>query len=286
MCSLSRLFTLSGVATKPSLTDRFFRAYAKTRLRGFIRLWRISGRDFHDTLRVTTSKRSVFDLSPWSYIDAIILREGYYESEVLDAITSELGSGILWDVGAHFGLHGITAKNMLPASHVVCFEPSIEMLGRLSRNRTLNQAEVDIVSLALSNRDGFQTFYVGPPGNPGMSTLSPWSEVSYERNYVVASARGDDLVAKGVMPSPTVIKLDVEGHEFQALEGMAGILRSQTLKVVVFEDSRAEDTPAKALLNAAGFSCSPLSRREASNHGLDNFVARRGSSPLGRSKQS
>ena len=135
MCSLSRLFTLSGVATKPSLTDRFFRAYAKTRLRGFIRLWRISGRDFHDTLRVTTSKRSVFDLSPWSYIDAIILREGYYESEVLDAITSELGSGILWDVGAHFGLHGITAKNMLPASHVAVSYTHLDVYKRQRGSR-------------------------------------------------------------------------------------------------------------------------------------------------------
>jgi FkbM family methyltransferase len=245
------------------------------RWRGFHRLWKLSGRDMHTTLRATTSRGTVFELSPFSYIDSIVLREGYYESEVADAIVSSLGDGVLWDIGANFGLHGLTAKLLRPAARVVCFEPSIEMLGRLWRNRALNALDVDVVNAALSNRTGFQTLFLGPPGNPGMSTLSPWSEATYAGRCLVAVSRGDDLVAQGLVPAPTVIKLDVEGHELAALEGLTNILHSPSLVAVVFEDSRDEDTAVKALLRQAGFRCDSLNRHEGSKHALENFVAHR-----------
>ncbi|HMD61867.1 MAG TPA: FkbM family methyltransferase, partial [Opitutaceae bacterium] len=211
---------------KPSPVDRFFRAYATRGWRGFIRLWRLSGRDLDSTLRATTSRGAVFELSPFSYIDSIVMREGYYESEVLDALASSLGDGVLWDIGANFGLHGIAAKRLCPASRVVCFEPSLQMLGRLARNRALNGVDIAIVGAALSNRTGFQPLSLGSPGNPGMSTLSPWSGATYAGTCLVAVWRGDDLVDRGLVPAPTVIKLDVEGHELQALEGMSKVLRS------------------------------------------------------------
>jgi FkbM family methyltransferase len=263
------------VIATPSLLDRFFRAYARTRWRGFTRLWRLSGRDPGTMMRAATSKGTLFELSPFSYIDAIVLREGYYESEVVDAIVSDLGDGVLWDVGANFGLHGLTAKFLRPASRVVCFEPSPESFDRLRRNRALNALDVDVLTVALSNRAGSQPLFLGPPGNPGMSTLSPWSEATYAGTRLVAVSRGDDLVAQGVAPAPTVIKLDIEGHELPALEGLAKTLHSTALRTVVFEDPREGDTPVKALLREAGFICESLNRRESSEHGLENFAARR-----------
>jgi len=226
-----------------------------------------------------TSKGTVFELSPFSYIDAIVLREGYYESEVVDAIVSSLGDGVLWDIGANFGLHGLTAKFLRPAARVVCFEPSAEMLGRLRRNRALNDLDVEIFNVALSNRTGFQELFLGPPGNPGMSTLSPWSGAAYAGTSLVPVSRGDDLVKQGLAPSPTVMKLDVEGHELSALEGLATVLHLPSLRVVVFEDSRDGDTAVRAFLREAGFTCESLDRRESSKHALENFVARRATDP-------
>lgn len=217
----------------------------------------------------------MFELSPFSYIDAIVIREGYYEPEVIDAIVSVLGDGVLWDVGANFGLHGITAKLTRPASRVVCFEPSPEMLGRLWINRSLNGLDVDVVGVALSNRTGFQALRLGPPGNPGMSTLSPWSGTTYAGSCLVAVARGDDLAADRLVPAPTVIKLDVEGHELPVLQGLPIILGAPSLRAVVFEDSGDRETPVKALLSRAGFAFQLLERRQGSRHGLENFAALR-----------
>jgi hypothetical protein len=54
------------------------------------------------------------------------------------------------------------------------------------------------------------------------------------------------------------MKLDVEGHEFPALEGLTKILHSPSLRVVVFEDSPARNTVVKMLLKEAGFRYEPL----------------------------
>jgi FkbM family methyltransferase len=227
-------------------------------------------------LRVTTRYGAILDLSPHSYIDGIVIREGYYESEVLEALVANLsGGGVLWDIGANFGLHGLTAKKLAPSTEVVCFEPAFEVLGRLWRNRALNGLEVQVVAAALSDHTGFQTLYLGPAGNSGMSTLSPWSEADYSGKIEIATICGDDAIACGRLPSPTVIKLDVEGHELPVLQGMANALRAPGMRAVVFEDGVSEDTPVKALLKASGFIVSRLKRREATAHGLDNFLAER-----------
>jgi FkbM family methyltransferase len=235
----------------------------------------MGGRDDQSTLRSTTSYGTVFELSPLQYIDAIVLRDGYYEAEVLKAITTVLGGGVLWDIGANFGLHCLTAKHCAPDSRVVCFEPSCQMLSRLWRNRALNNLDVEIIALALSSRHGFQTLHMGPSGNPGMSTLSPWSSATYSGTCVVATARGDDLVATKVVPAPNVIKLDVEGHELAVLEGLEATLLLPSLHSVIFEDSIEQDTPVKELLRGKGFACDLLDRAESSRHGLENFIARR-----------
>jgi FkbM family methyltransferase len=263
------------VIASPSLIDRLFRAYIRRGCRGFIRLWGLSGRDFKSTLCSVTSKGSVFELSPFAFIDGIVLGKGYYETEVIDAIASVLDDGVLWDIGANFGLHCMTAKLLFPNSHVICFEPSPEMIARLLRNRALNDLDVEILGFGLSNRTGIETLHVGPHGNPGMSTLSPWSAATYEGTCLVSVVRGDDLVSKRLLPAPTVIKLDVEGHELAVLEGLANTLLSPSLKAVVFEDSRDPNTAVKGLLLQAGFTLELLERSESSRHGLDNFAAHR-----------
>jgi len=262
-------------SSPPGMVDRLLRAYLRVGLRGFIRLWRLSGHDSQGTLRAATSFGTVFELSPFGYIDGIVLREGYYESEVIVAISSSLGSGVLWDIGANFGLHGLTAKYLRPHARVVCFEPSEAMLARLRRNCALNRLEVDILGIALSDRTGYQTLHIGPPGNPGMSTLSPWSAGSYAGECAVATACGDELVSQGTAPAPNVIKLDVEGHELSVLKGLARTLRQDSLHTVIFEDSLGPDTPVKEILRQSGFACELLGRAERSQHGLENFVARR-----------
>jgi FkbM family methyltransferase len=262
-----------------SLCDRLFASWRRHG-RGFARTWGLLQKlNRGSTLRCRTRYGSIFELEPFSYIDSFIITHGYYEAEVLEALLPWIGEGRpLWDIGANFGLHGITAKRLIPSAEVCCFEPAPPVMARLLRHRALNRTDVRPFALALSNRAGGATLNLSSSGNSGMSTLEAVDQSKYAGTCFVATVRGDDLVSDGTAPAPAAIKLDVEGHEFAALSGLEQTLRSPACHCVVFED-RADllapgvDSPVKSLLVTCGFELAPLVRREPADHPLLNFQA-------------
>lgn len=234
-----------------------------------------------DRVLTRTSFGSVFALNPDSYIDGIVAREGYYESEVLESIRPLLGNGaVLWDIGANFGLHAITAKFLHPGTAVVAFEPNPAMASEILANSRRNGLELRISPLALSDSAGAATFHVNDQGNSGMSTLHPWSEGHYDRQITVECARADAVVESSRFEAPTVVKLDVEGAEAAVLKGFGDLLRRPQLRAIVFEaaagalDSGGTD-PVTGLLRARGFTLEVLVRQESSHHPLENYLATR-----------
>jgi FkbM family methyltransferase len=261
------------------LRDRLLAAWRR-RGRGFARTWGLLQK-FHGgaTLRCRTRYGSIFELEPFSYIDSFIITHGYYEAEVIEALLPWIGeSRPLWDIGANFGLHGITAKRLIPSAEVCCFEPAPPVMARLLLHRALNRTDVRAFALALSNRAGGATLALSSSGNSGMSTLEPVDQAKYAGTCFVATVRGDDLISDGTAPAPAAIKLDVEGHEFSVLSGLEKTLRSPTCRCVVFED-RADllapgvDSPVKSLLGTCGFEVASLARHEPAHHPLANFQA-------------
>lgn len=255
--------------------DRLLVAWVRRGWRGAPRIAGLLGySDGVTTIIARTTYDTLFALHPFAYIDQTVIRSGYYESEVLAALRPHLGpTSVLWDIGANFGLHGITAKTLSPETTVVCFEPAPAIHARTMHNVALNRADIRLVSLALSDCAGYAPLHLAPPGNSGMTTLSPWSGGTYTGTVLVATARGDDLIAAGVLPAPTVIKIDVEGHEQAALAGLASALAAPTCRAVVFEDSFDENSPVKSFLRSVGFAISHLGRREQTAHPLGNFTA-------------
>ena len=255
--------------------DRLLAGWLHRGWRGAHRLARFLGFSGRESTLLARSRHGVlFELFAFSYIDRIVLRSGYYESEVLDALRPHLGPGaVLWDIGANFGLHAVTARLLFPAATVIAFEPAPAVHARLLKNAALNVAPVRTVALALSDRTGYAPLHLAPPGNSGMTTLSPWSGGSYTGTVLVAIARGDDLIAAGTLPAPTVIKIDVEGHELAALQGLAATLRSGACHAVIFEDALTAGSEVKTLLRSFGFTVAPLDRHENSAHTLGNFAA-------------
>lgn len=264
-------------ANAPSLRDRLLACWWRRGWRGFCTLQRLfPSREFGAELRYTTSFGSSFRLRPQSYIDGTVLREGFYESEVLAALaTAANASEVVWDIGANFGIHATTLARCRPDLRIVAFEPNPVEHGRLLLHREWNAPQLITSAVALSDTSGVVKLHLGPEGNSGITTLTPWSQGNYTGEVLVAAITGDEMIATCQVPAPNIIKLDVEGHEGAVLRGLRRTLSGAACRVVVFEDGPERDTEPKLLLRASGFEIKPLLRNEHTAHALSNFVARK-----------
>lgn len=223
-----------------------------------------------------TSYGTLMDLVPWDYIDNIVIHEGYYESEVVEALFPYLkAGGVFWDVGANIGLHAITAAHLNPELQVIAFEPNPIIFSRLQQNASLNRGNIKSISIALGAKNASVSLHLVGDGNSGMSSTIH----AYDGPVVSVEQRtAHSLMDEKIVPAPTALKLDVEGAELAVLQGFEDLSNLRDLRIIVFEaDKKLLENPAAhpvaRLLQQAGFELSKLSRNEDTDHSLANFAA-------------
>jgi FkbM family methyltransferase len=256
----------------PNLTDRLTAFLFRRRWRGAISLHSLLHRGQRFPIR---TKHGVIILAdPFDYVDGCVLRFGYYEEEVLIALLQLLQPGeVFWDVGANLGLHALTVAQRKPGIRTYAFEPNPSLAALLRQTAVLNAAAVGVMEIALAEKTASAEFFLHE-GNSGRSGLHNWDSNARVTGIRVTTMTASDVVKSGKAPFPNVLKIDVEGSEHEVLKGMSELLPQRALRAIVFEDARNE-TPAKQLLQRAGFSLRALSRLEPTHHNLENYVAQR-----------
>ncbi|AVQ00239.1 hypothetical protein C7S18_23135 [Ahniella affigens] len=164
-----------------------------------------------------------------------------------------------------------------PRSRVVAFEPSPREFARLMQMIALNHCAVQALPIGLADQSGFLPFHVCH-NNFGRNTLGGFNDPESFTATLAAIATADSLVEQGLLPSPQVIKIDVEGAELAVLRGMRSILKRPDCLAIVIEsdpDSDHPDSELRQLLPAAEWQLRRLQRRENTAHNLDNFLAQR-----------
>jgi FkbM family methyltransferase len=124
--------------------------------------------------------------------------------------------GTFVDVGANIGVYTLLASEIQEVS-VVSIEPHPITYEWLKQNVKLNGREnVKCLNLAISDHDGEIRFMNGP--EPSINRI-------ITKNEEVASTLGVECrrmetICTDLQIMPIVIKIDVEGHEYEVLEGL------------------------------------------------------------------
>ena len=170
------------------------------------------------------------------------MMEGVYDSFFFDAL-KKLGwieSCTIWDVGAHIGYHSLAFAALVgPEGQIVAFEPNPYNRERFQMNLKRNQDLAKRISLfdcALTDSNGKVAFKFSAEVDNGQSSGShlssavlPESEKFYQsfKHCRVQAITADTLIRKDLAPSPSVIKIDVEGAEFAVLKGSSNLLATK-----------------------------------------------------------
>ena len=214
-------------------------------------------RQFTRALHRNIRKKGYPPLAVFSqdYVGTSIFLEGFYELHELECITQYIlpkltNKSTFLDIGANVGNH--TAALAPFFEQVIAFEPNPRTLKLLEANAMLF-SNVSVRSYGLSNKEGIiQTSY----SDENVGGASVTSQVTHKNKVEFHLKKLDDQLSEEQRSSVSLIKLDVEGHEYEVLCGAVTTLKESS-PLVLFEINIGEikhgSTKAKEFLNANGY---------------------------------
>ena len=141
----------------------------------------------------------------------------FFEIEFLDYIQKNHNKqNEVIDIGANIGNHSLFFAKFLDVKKVHSFEPFPSNLSLLRKNMTNFSDKSQIYDIALSNKEGLMPLYNSQHGNFGGFSLHSYSNgSSFLVNPSIKVTTLDSLNLQNI----SMIKIDVENHENEVLEG-------------------------------------------------------------------
>lgn len=162
---------------------------------------------------------------------------GLYERKELEIFflwakkdRSYIFDGIAVDIGANIGNHSLYFSDLF--KHVISFEPNIRTFQVLELNANLAN-NITTYNFGISNTEREAVLNINP-SNIGGSYLS---ESASSTSQVVKLRRLDSVISDD--QRITMIKIDVEGHEYEALTGARNVIE-RNKPLILFEQHKTD----------------------------------------------
>lgn len=158
---------------------------------------------------------------------------GVYEPEELSVLDAETKEGsIVIDLGANIGYHTLhISRHVGEKGHVYAFEPDPENFRLLQKNIAVNNiTNVTMVDKAVSSKTGKLKLYLSDVNKADHRIC----ETSESRKSVEIEAVTLDGYFAEYSGSIDLIKMDIQGAEYLALDGMVNVLeKNKSIKILM-----------------------------------------------------
>jgi FkbM family methyltransferase len=133
------------------------------------------------------------------------------------------GNGIFIDIGAHFGFYSMLVAKKSSQCKVLAFEPSPVIFDILKRNADLNEfPNINAHKLAVSDKNETHEFKIAEASD--LSGFYDPISGTIVNEITVETIALDQFLDNEYHNRPAMIKIDVEGHEINVLNGMKDLL--------------------------------------------------------------
>jgi FkbM family methyltransferase len=183
------------------------------------------------------------------------------EIETMSQFAALIGHGdTVFEVGGHIGYISMyLAKLVGDSGFVHVFEPGPNNLPYIRRN-SRNQPNIFIEPVGVGSSSGTLPFYIeGLSGQnnsfvrdfAGLRANEESAHVEAQRAVVEVPIVTLDNFASGRGFRPDFVKVDVEGFEYEVLQGMTGLLQSRAPRLMV--EVQAHQSDIFQLLSGLGY---------------------------------
>ena len=177
----------------------------------------------------------------------IYFKTGDYELNTTNFIYNNLEEGdVFVDIGANAGYFTIIAASKVGEDGLVyAFEPNPKLSENLKLSLEKNNLSkrVEVINKAISNSDSKteELYMSNDNSNDGISSLKPGEihlesgDLSKLNTMEVETITFDNFIINKSKNNIKIIKIDIEGAEYEALQGMHDFLVSNKPKYLICE---------------------------------------------------
>jgi FkbM family methyltransferase len=162
-------------------------------------------------------------------------RQDGYEPKVMAFLQTAVHEGdTVWDVGANIGqFTSLFSRWTGPGGQVVAFEPVPSCFAELLE-RTRGCGNVNTLNVGLSDAEARLTMHLADDPRATINTFLPTRDDTPGTIELTVHS-GDELQRSEGLPTPNVIKIDVEGFELEVLRGLDRILKEPSCRELLCE---------------------------------------------------
>ena len=197
-------------------------------------------------------------LDAQSNVDRSIIRKEYWEKEQMhyllstatDILDADVAQNVFIDIGSYLGWYSFNAWKTGAFGSINAFEADPYNFAKLNMNIHLNDAEeqVKVFNVAVSDTSGSINYRrsITDPNNRGRSGV----DLDGKLDTSLECVKLDDVLE--IKDSIIIVKIDVEGHELNVLNGMLKLLKLNRafLQVEIFPNVLLE---VKDLMEENGY---------------------------------
>jgi FkbM family methyltransferase len=188
---------------------------------------------YHPTTLNHKGKMFTLFLSPDNgFIDKHIFLYGVYEPFMLDIINENLREGDTFvDIGANIGQHSMFAASIVQETgSVYSFEPIPRIYAQFMDSVHANHFDTIIhaQNVAIGTTDSKQDLYLKAENIGGSSLVD---NDGATETVTISVRNGDTLLSH--IPHITMVKIDVEGYEYEVLSGIQEVLKKHTPTILI-----------------------------------------------------
>jgi len=186
--------------------------------------------------RLVRADHGTFLINPISDFGSAILK-GEYEPQMRSVLSRYLSpGGVFIDLGANEGYFSVLASHLVgPKGTVIAIEPQSRLQNVFQTNLAVNECyNVRLIRCAVCDRTGTAQLSLAPSTNTGASSLFRSTRYALPTEEIRSLCLGDLLDRTGVEHCD-LMKVDIEGAEYDVFMAAADVLKKGVLKNIALE---------------------------------------------------
>ena len=176
-------------------------------------------------------------LDPFSFLGYVIIKEKTYEQDTIDLILKNLNkNAIFFDVGANEGFFSLIASKVNYEGKIYAFEPQAQLLTIIERNLIKNNCtNCEIINTGIGEKKYTTKINIWPETNTGASSIKRKYRFSNKTQLITIQSLDEFVFNNKIHNQIDLIKIDIEGYEINAIEGMKNLLINKRINTILMD---------------------------------------------------